>query len=88
MSEKRLTGTTDNGFEFDLDERITRDIEYIDALRSGNTLEIVDKLFKFDPGQKTAVYNFVRADDGFVDVEKVVNLTVKIITAVTQLKNS
>lgn len=78
-------GTTKSGYEFELNEEVMDDMEFVDALAEmdqGNTLSmshVIGKLFSKE--EKKKLYNHVRLD-GKVSVESVSNMLIEIFQAI------
>lgn len=70
-----VTGKTTTGFEFEIDETIADDMEFVEALS-----EAMDDAIRFPKvitrllgeEQKKRLYDHIRRDDGRVSVEKTV----------------
>lgn len=77
-----MKGKLQNGFEFDVDPAILDDMELIDALAKVQGEDataisiVVQKIFGEE--QRKALYDSVRADDGRVPIQSVVNAVVEI----------
>ncbi len=72
---------TSSGFRCEIDEARMNDMELLEALRKmdkGDTLAVVDVLDKVLCEQKTALYDHVRAQNGTVPTEAVMQAITEI----------
>lgn len=72
-----ITGKTDSGFEFEIDEKILDDYELIESLaevEDGDTLEIVKVTNKVLGDNKEKAFDFIRSQCGYVSTDAVTKL--------------
>lgn len=76
-------GTTQSGFNYEIDEKVLDDMELIDAMAASQGEDptqistVVVKIFGTD--QRKKLYDHVRADDGRVPITEVANIITEII---------
>lgn len=82
----KVKGKLKNGFEYEVDDSVTDDMEMVDALaeaQGSNPLAISEVVIKLlGKEQRKALYDAVRREDGTVPVEEVSNSVVKIFEAI------
>lgn len=86
-----VTGTTRSGFDFEVAEDITNDMELFEALcdlDAGDATAVVPVCRKILGRQKKALYDHLRDENGRVPVEKVSEAVIDIINAVKDGKKS
>lgn len=89
-----ITGKTENGFEFEISERIKDDYEVIEALvkyfRSmtyDNFVTFKDKMFAGAEECEKKAKEFLRERDGYVTTRGMTELVFEIWNAAKELKN-
>ena len=76
-------GKTNNGFKYEIDEKVLDDMELIDAMAASQGDDptqistVVVKIFGAD--QRKRLYDHVRTEDGRVPVTEVANIITEII---------
>ena len=86
-----ITGKTQSGFEFSIDENALNDMELFDDLveiDNGNTLAISSVCNRILGKQKMALYDHLRGEDGRVPMDKVVSAVGEILKASSSGKKS
>ncbi len=78
----KASGKLKNGFEYEVDDAVTDDMEMVDALaeaQSTNPLAISTVIKKLlGDEQKKVLYDLVRREDGTVPIEDVTNSVIEI----------
>ena len=76
-------GKTNNGFKYEIDEKVLDDMELIDAMAASQGDDptqistVVVKIFGAD--QRKRLYDHVRTEDGRVPITEVANIITEII---------
>ena len=88
-------GKTKEGFEFEVNERVLKDMEFLDILHdvvSGDDEkavnaypELLNKILGKE--QKQKLYDFIRDSEGIVSIEAVSEVVKQIIAQVKEIKN-
>lgn len=88
-------GKTKEGFEFEVNEKVLKDMEFLDILHdvvSGDDEkavnaypELLNKILGKE--QKQKLYDFIRDSEGIVPIEAVSETVKQIIEQVKELKN-
>lgn len=89
-----ITGKTENGFEFELNENIKDDYEVIEALVKyfrnmtyDNFVTFKDKMFAGAEECEKKAKEFLREKDGYVSTRAMTELVFEIWNAAKELKN-
>ena len=86
-----ISGVTRSGFAFEVDEEIANDMELFEALcdlDNGDGTAVVPVCRSILGGQKKALYEHLRAENGRVPVTKVSEEIADILTAIKDGKKS
>ena len=86
-----ISGVTRSGFAFEVDEGIANDMELFEALcdlDNGDATAVVPVVRAVLGGQKKALYDHLRNEDGRVPVNAVVNEITDIFTTIKDGKKS
>ena len=79
-------GKTENGFNYEIDEKVLDDMELIDAMAASqgdDPTQISTVVLKiFGPDQRTKLYDHVRTEDGRVPITEVANIITEIINSI------
>ena len=86
-----VTGTTRSGFAFEVAEDIANDMELFETLcdlDGGDATAVVPVCRKVLGGQKKALYDHLRGEDGRVPIDRVTEEIADILMAVKDGKKS
>ena len=86
-----ITGMTDSGFAFSIDENALNDMELLDELvevDKGNALAISGVCSRILGPQKAALYDHLRGEDGRVPMDAVTQAVAEIFKACKEGKKS
>lgn len=85
-----ITGQTDSGFEFELDESVTNDWEILEVvadLAAGNTLKIVELAWRLLSPEQYQDLKTYCTEDGIVKTEKMNEEITSIFLKCKSIKN-